>query len=103
MACCLIESQQQTAIRAHAQASEEVLWDLLEGPAEQRTAARSRAASLGIRLPAATRVVHAWIENLTQTARPENQVRRQVLRCVREHAPRGQLELAASAATGSSA
>ncbi len=95
MACCLVESQQQTAIRARAQASEEVLWDLLEGPAEQRTAARSRAASLGIRLPAAMRVVHAWIENLTQTARPEDQLRRQVLRCVREHAPRGQLELAA--------
>jgi sugar diacid utilization regulator/putative methionine-R-sulfoxide reductase with GAF domain len=96
MACCLVESQQQAAIRARAQASEEVLWDLLEGPAEQRTAARSRAGSLGIRLPPAMRVVHAWIEDLTEVARAElDQVRRQMLRCVREHAPRGQLELAA--------
>ena len=79
-----------------------MLWDLLEGPAEQRTAARSRAASLGLRLPGSMRVVHAWIEDLTETARAEqwepgalDRVRRQVLRCVREHAPRGQLELAA--------
>jgi GAF domain-containing protein len=61
MACCLVESQQQAASRARARACEEVLWDLLEGPAEQRTAARSRAASLGIRLPPTMRVVHAWI------------------------------------------
>lgn len=98
MACCLVEYQQQAASRARAQACEEVLWDLLEGPAEQRTAARSRAASLGIRLPPAMRVVHAWIENLTETA-PDpdasDRVRRQVLCCIREHASRGQLELAA--------
>ena len=98
MACCLVESQQQAASRARAQACEEVLWELLEGPAEQRTAARSRAASLGIRLPSAMRVVHAWIENLTETA-PDpdalDRVRRQVLRCIRDHASRCQLELAA--------
>jgi putative methionine-R-sulfoxide reductase with GAF domain len=64
MACCLVESQQQAAIRARAQVCEEVLWDLLEGPAEQRAAARSRAAALGIRLPPAMRVVHAWIDDL---------------------------------------
>ena len=98
MACCLVESQQQAASRGRAQASEEVLWDLLEGPAEQRTAAMSRAASLGIRLPAAMRVVHARIDDLTETAQDPgtlDRVRRKVLRCVREHAPRGQLELAA--------
>jgi len=102
MACCLVESQQQAAIRARAQVCEEVLWDLLEGPAEQRAAARSRAAALGIRLPPAMRVVHAWIDDLPEIARAEqwdaealDRVRRQVLRCVRDHAPRGQLELAA--------
>ena len=102
MACCLVESQQQAAIRARAQVCEEVLWDLLEGPAEQRTAARSRAAALGIRLPAVMRVVHAWMDDLPELARAEqwdpaalDRFRRQVLRCVREHAPRGQLELAA--------
>lgn len=103
MACCLVESQRQAASRARAQASEEVLWDLLEGPAEQRTAAWSRAAALGIRLPAAMRVVHAWIEDLPEPPaggdQPEadarDRIRRQVLRCVREHAPRGQLNLAA--------
>jgi sugar diacid utilization regulator/putative methionine-R-sulfoxide reductase with GAF domain len=102
MACCLVESQQQAAIRARAQVCEEVLWDLLEGPAEQRAAARSRAAALGIRLPPAMRVVHAWIDDLPDIARAEqwdadalDRVRRQVLRCVRDHAPRGQLELAA--------
>jgi sugar diacid utilization regulator/GAF domain-containing protein len=98
MACCLVESQQQAASRARAQACEEVLWDLLEGPAEQRTAARSRAASLGIRLPSAMRVVHAWIEDFTDTAQDPDvldRVRRQVLRCIREHASRGQLELVA--------
>jgi sugar diacid utilization regulator/putative methionine-R-sulfoxide reductase with GAF domain len=102
MACCLVESQQQAASRARTQACEEVLWDLLEGPTEQRTAARSRTASLGIRLPTAMRLVHAWIDDLTETARTEqtepgalDRVGRQVLRCIREHAPRGQLELAA--------
>jgi sugar diacid utilization regulator/putative methionine-R-sulfoxide reductase with GAF domain len=98
MACCLVESQQQAASRARAQACEDVLWDLLEGPAEQRTAAMSRAASLGIRLPPAMRVVHARIEDLTETAQDPaalDRARRKVLRCVREHAPRGQLELAA--------
>jgi sugar diacid utilization regulator/putative methionine-R-sulfoxide reductase with GAF domain len=102
MACCLVESQQQAAIRARAQVCEEVLWDLLEGPAEQRAAARSRAAVLGIRLPPGMRVVHAWIDDLPDIARAEqwdadalDRVRRQVLRCVRDHAPRGQLELAA--------
>jgi sugar diacid utilization regulator/putative methionine-R-sulfoxide reductase with GAF domain len=102
MACCLVESQQQAAIRARAQVCEEVLWDLLEGPAEQRAAARSRAAALGIRLPPGMRVVHAWIDDLPDIARAEqwdadalDRVRRQVLRCVRDHAPRGQLELAA--------
>jgi sugar diacid utilization regulator len=102
MACCLVESQQQAAIRARAQVCEEVLWDLLEGPAEQRAAARSRAAALGIRLPPAMRVVHAWIDDLPDIARAEqwdaealDRVRRQVLRCVRDQAPRGHLELAA--------
>jgi len=102
MACCLVESQQQAAIRARAQVSEEVLWDLLEGPAEQRAAARTRAAALGIRLPPAMRVVHAWIDDLPDIARAEqwdaealDRVRRQVLRCVRDQAPRGHLELAA--------
>jgi hypothetical protein len=99
MACCLVESQQQAASRARAQACEDVLWDLLEGPPEQRTAARSRAAALGIRLPAQMRLVHAWIEDPGGTERPEpgalDRLRRQVLRGVREQAPRGQLELAA--------
>ena len=102
MACCLVESQQQAAIRARAQVCEEVLWDLLEGRADQRAAARSRAAALGIRLPPAMRVVHAWMDDLPEIARAEqwdaaalDRIRRQVLRCVRDHAPRGQLELAA--------
>jgi sugar diacid utilization regulator len=102
MACCLVESQRQAASRARAQACDEVLWDLLDGPAEQRSAARSRAASLGIRLPPQMRVVHAWMEDLAETAQAEqwepgalDRVRRQILRCVREHAPRGQLDLTA--------
>jgi len=98
MACCLVEAQQQAASRARAQACDEVLWDLLEGPAEQRTAARSRAASLGIRLPAQMRVVYARIEGLAEPPPDpdeEDRVRRKVMRSIREHAPRGQLELAA--------
>jgi sugar diacid utilization regulator len=102
MACCLVELQQQTASRARAQACDEVLWDLLDGPVEQRMAARSRAASLGVRLPRSMRVVHAALDNVAEMARlPEqdseslDRVRRQVLRCVREHAPPAQLSLAA--------
>ena len=102
MACCLVELQQQTASRARAQACDEVLWDLLDGPVEQRSAARSRAASLGVRLPRSMRVVHAALDNVAEVARlPEqdseslDRVRRQVLRCVREHAPPAQLSLAA--------
>jgi sugar diacid utilization regulator/GAF domain-containing protein len=102
MACCLVELQQQAASRARARACDEVLWDLLDGPADQRTAAAGRAAELGITLPAAMRVVHAWIDNLAEIARAEqwepgslDRVRRQILRCVREHAPRCQLDLTA--------
>jgi sugar diacid utilization regulator len=102
MACCLVELQQQTASRARAQACDEVLWDLLDGPVEQRMAARSRAASLGVRLPRSMRVVHGALDNVAEMARlPEqdseslDRVRRQVLRCVREHAPPAQLSLAA--------
>lgn len=102
MACCLVAAQQQAASRARAQACDEVLWDLLEGPAEQRAAALSRAASLGIRLPERMRVVHAWTDDLAQRAESEQwepaaaeRIRRQVLRCVRERAPRNQLDLVA--------
>jgi sugar diacid utilization regulator/putative methionine-R-sulfoxide reductase with GAF domain len=102
MACCLVELQQQAASRARTQACDEVLWDLLDGPSEQRTAAMSRAAALGISLPASMRVVHGCLDNLAEVARAEqwdlgeaDRVRRQILRCIREHAPRRQLDLTA--------
>lgn len=102
MACCLVELQQQTASRARAQACDEVLWDLLDGPVEQREAARSRATSMGVRLSRSMRVVQASLDNVADVARLPQQdtegldrIRRQVLRCIREHAPPAQLTLAA--------
>lgn len=102
MACCLVEVQQQAASRARAQACDEVLWDLLDGPADQRAAAMSRATTLGISLPATMRVVHGCMDNLAEIARADqwdpgelDRVRRQILRCIREHAPRSQLGLTA--------
>jgi sugar diacid utilization regulator/putative methionine-R-sulfoxide reductase with GAF domain len=90
MACSLALLRQHAAGRARAEASEQVLWDLLQGPVEHRIAARSRAQQLNIALTGALRVLHGQIENVEELAAQQgwdtsqtDRVRRDVLRAVR--------------------
>ncbi len=90
MACSLALLRERAASRARAQAVDQVLWDLLQGPVEHRVAARSRAQQLGITLHGALRVLHGRIENVEELAAEQgwdtshtDKVRRGVLRAVR--------------------
>ncbi|TKV56461.1 GAF domain-containing protein [Nakamurella flava] len=91
MACSLASLRERAASRARAQAVDQVLWDLLQGPVEHRVAARSRAQQLGITLPGALRVLHARLENIEDLAAAQgwdtsqtDKVRRSVLRVVKD-------------------
>jgi sugar diacid utilization regulator len=68
MACSLAHLQQRAASRARAEALEQVLWDLLQGPQEHRIAARSRAQQMGIALSGAHRLLYGHLDNLQQLA-----------------------------------
>ncbi|GEL22925.1 hypothetical protein PSU4_18790 [Pseudonocardia sulfidoxydans NBRC 16205] len=90
MACSLALLRERAASRARAEAIEQVLWDLLQGPVEHRLAARTRAQQLGLALTGALRVVHGRIENVEDLAAEHGwdtsgteRLRRQVLRTVR--------------------
>jgi DNA-binding PucR family transcriptional regulator/putative methionine-R-sulfoxide reductase with GAF domain len=90
MACSLALLRQRAASRARAEAIEQVLWDLLQGPVEHRLAARTRARQLNVNLGGALRVVHGQIENVEDLAAEQgwdtsqtDRVRREVLRTVR--------------------
>lgn len=90
MACSLALLRERAASRARAEAIEQVLWDLLQGPVEHRLAARSRAQQLGLPLTGELRVVHGRIENVEDLAAAHGwdtsgteRLRRQVLRTVR--------------------
>ena len=90
MACSLALLRERAASRARAQAVDQVLWDLLQGPVEHRVAARTRAQQLGIVLHGALRVLHGRIENVEELAAEQgwdtshtDKVRRGVLRAVR--------------------
>jgi len=90
MACSLALLRERAASRARAEAIEQVLWDLLQGPVEHRLAARTRAQQLGLALTGALRVVHGRIENVEELAAEHGwdtsgteRLRRQVLRTVR--------------------
>ena len=90
MACSLALLRERAASRARAQAVDQVLWDLLQGPVQHRVAARSRAQQLGISLLGSLRVLHGQIENVEELAAEQgwdtshtDKVRRGVLRAVR--------------------
>lgn len=90
MACSLALLRERAASRARAEAIEQVLWDLLQGPVEHRLAARTRAQQLNLSLLGALRVFHGRIENIEELAAENgwdtsqtDRVRREVLRTVR--------------------
>lgn len=90
MACSLTLLRQHAACRARSEALEQLLWDLLQGPAEHRVAARSRAQRLDVSLTGALRVLYGRLENLDELASEHgwdtsqtDRVRRDVLRAVR--------------------
>ncbi|TCK21432.1 helix-turn-helix domain-containing protein [Pseudonocardia endophytica] len=90
MACSLALLRERAASRARAEATEQVLWDLLHGPVEHRLAARSRAQQLNVSLAGDLRVLHARIANVETLAAElgwdtsqTDRARRQVLRTVR--------------------
>lgn len=100
MACSLASLRERAASRARAQAVDQVLWDLVQGPVEHRVAARSRAQQLGITLSGALRVLHGRLENIEELAAAQgwdtsqtDKVRRSVLRLVREIDPTHRLIL----------
>ncbi|MFP5021612.1 helix-turn-helix domain-containing protein [Pseudonocardia phyllosphaerae] len=90
MACSLALLRERAAGRARAEAAEQVLWDLLQGPVEHRIAARTRAQQLGVHLTGGLRVLHGRIDDLAAVAAEHgwdtsqtDRVRRRVLRIVR--------------------
>ncbi|GEL16553.1 helix-turn-helix domain-containing protein [Pseudonocardia asaccharolytica] len=90
MACSLALLRERAASRARAEAIEQVLWDLLQGPVEHRLAARTRAQQLNLSLLGGLRVFHGRIENIDELAAEHgwdtshtDRVRREVLRTVR--------------------
>ena len=90
MACSLALLRERAAGRARAEAIEQVVWDLLQGPVEHRLAARTRAQQLNLSLLGALRVLHGRLENLESLATEHgwdtsqtDRVRREVLRTVR--------------------
>jgi sugar diacid utilization regulator/putative methionine-R-sulfoxide reductase with GAF domain len=90
MACSLALLRERAASRARAQAAEQVLWDLLQGPVEHRIAARGRAQQFGITLAGPLRVLHGRMENVEELAAEHgwdtsqtDRVRRDALRTVR--------------------
>ncbi len=89
MACSLTLLRQRAASRARAQAMEQVLWDLLQGPAEHRVAARSRAQQMGVQLSGSLRVLYGQLENIDELASEHGwdtsqseKVRRDALRAI---------------------
>lgn len=90
MACSLTLLRQRAANQAHAEAAEQVLWDLLQGSVEHRVAARTRAQQMNIPLGGALRVLYGQIENVEELAARNgwdtshtDRVRRDALRTLR--------------------
>lgn len=96
MACSLALLRQRAASRARAEALEQVLWDLVQGPVEHRVAARTRAQQMGVSLTGALRVLYGRLENIEDLAAEHgwdtsqtDRVRREVLRTLQHsgHTP----------------
>ncbi|RYE43375.1 MAG: GAF domain-containing protein [Hyphomicrobiales bacterium] len=71
MVCSLAQLQQRAASAARAEALDQILWDLMEGTAEQRSAARSRTHQMGIRLRGYHRIFYGVLENMDALAAQE--------------------------------
>lgn len=89
-ACALFHLQQRAASLARAEALDQVLWDLMDGSAEQRSAARGRAQQMGVWLRGSHRILYGSIENLDALAHQEewtvsesDRTRRSILDAVR--------------------
>lgn len=88
MACSLAHLQQSAASRARAEALEQCLWDLLQGPVEHRIAARSRARHMGVDLSGPSQVVYGDMVNLsllTGGAAEVEQFSREVVRAIKHN------------------
>lgn len=91
MVCSLAQLQQRAASAARAEALDQILWDLMEGSAEQRSAARSRTHQMGIRLRGYHRIFYGVFENIDALAAQQgwntsssDALRRTVLTGIRE-------------------
>lgn len=90
LACALFHLQQRAASLARAEALDQILWDLMDGSPEQRSAARGRAQQMGVWLRGWHRVLFGSIENLDSLAHQEewtlssaDRTRRSILESVR--------------------
>lgn len=91
MACALARLEQRAASQARNAAFEQIIWDLVEGPAGHRSAALSRAGELGLMLHGPHRIIRGMFDNLGELARAEGwdtaaaeQARRSVLHAVKK-------------------
>jgi sugar diacid utilization regulator len=91
MACSLSLLRQNAASRARAEALEQVLWDLVQGPGEHRVAARSRAEQMGVTLAGPHRVLYGQLDNFAELAAElgwdtsqTDRARRKVLRTLQQ-------------------
>ena len=90
MACALARLEQRAASQARNAAFEQIIWDLIEGPPEHRSAALSRAGELGLNFVGGHRIIRGAFDNLTHlmqshgwdTAAAES-ARRNVLRAAK--------------------
>ncbi|MCU1479367.1 MAG: putative transcriptional regulator, PucR family [Subtercola sp.] len=71
MACSLAHLEQRAASQARNAAFDQIVWDLMDGPVEHRTAALGRAQEMGIQLTAPHRIIHGSFANLDDLAREQ--------------------------------
>ena len=91
MACSLALLRERAAVQARAEALEQVLWDLVQGAPEHRTAARARAQQLNVPLSGELRVLSGRLEDVEELAAARgwdtsqtDRLRRDVLRTLRD-------------------
>ena len=71
LSCALSQLEQRAADQARSEARDEILWDLLEGSADHRQGAISRAKRLQIDLNRTHRVVHGLMNDFDETVQAE--------------------------------
>lgn len=100
MACALARLEQRAASQARNAAFEQIIWDLVDGPPDHRSAALSRATELGLMLHGPHRIIRGMFDNLDELARAEGwdtaaaeHTRRAVLNAVKKADVGAQLRL----------